>query len=395
MSAVQTGQDKYSSLLEAAALPARVSNFTHGFYRYPARFGERFVREAISSLSRSGDLVLDPFCGGGTTVVEALALGRKVVGLDVSELALFVSRVKTTPLSDRQLTKIRKWVAEETEDVSQLLRPTEDALRRELSGIPGLFRNLLANLCSTIAKLPRGECQRFARALVLKTAQWALDGKQEVPRPTQFVQRLHVSLELMSAGMRDFTHELGKRGLTKSDVLSRLTLSQIGASSFSQGHMGAGNRTAQLLLTSPPYLGVHVLYNKWQVEGRRETRAPFYIANVDDIGSASNYTLISRSSKSGENYFKAIHDSFKSTGRALSDKAYVVQLVSFADAESALPKYLESLATAGLDVCDVYASSVGELRWRSVPSRRWYARVGAINDSAAAQEVLLVHRKRR
>jgi hypothetical protein len=38
--------------------------------------------------------------GGGTTIVEALSLGRKAIGLDINALSHFVTTVKTTPLSE-------------------------------------------------------------------------------------------------------------------------------------------------------------------------------------------------------------------------------------------------------------------------------------------------------
>ena len=55
---------------------------THGFYKYPARFSPTFVRAAIEACTQPGDLVLDNHVGGGTTLVEALALGRHGVGVD-------------------------------------------------------------------------------------------------------------------------------------------------------------------------------------------------------------------------------------------------------------------------------------------------------------------------
>ena len=41
-----------------------------------------FVEAAIQSLSKKNDLILDPFMGGGTTLIEALRAERKVVGID-------------------------------------------------------------------------------------------------------------------------------------------------------------------------------------------------------------------------------------------------------------------------------------------------------------------------
>ena len=59
-------------LIKAARDAAPVSGLTHNFYRYPARFSPAFVGEAIFALSSPGDWVMDPFVGGGTTLVEAL-----------------------------------------------------------------------------------------------------------------------------------------------------------------------------------------------------------------------------------------------------------------------------------------------------------------------------------
>jgi DNA modification methylase len=53
-----------------------VSGLTHGFYKYPAWFSPAFARVAVEAFTNPGDLVIDNHVGGGTTLVEALALGR-------------------------------------------------------------------------------------------------------------------------------------------------------------------------------------------------------------------------------------------------------------------------------------------------------------------------------
>ena len=71
-------------LIEAARDQSRVKGLTHEFYRYPARFSPSFVRGAIEAFTRPGDWVMDPFAGGGTTLVEAMAMGRNALGIDIS-----------------------------------------------------------------------------------------------------------------------------------------------------------------------------------------------------------------------------------------------------------------------------------------------------------------------
>jgi DNA modification methylase len=59
------------SLVAAVSNRDKVTGAPHDFYRYPARFSPVFAREAIKTFTNPGDFVLDPFCGGGTTLVEA------------------------------------------------------------------------------------------------------------------------------------------------------------------------------------------------------------------------------------------------------------------------------------------------------------------------------------
>ena len=61
-------------------------------------------------LFQFGELVLDPFCGGGTTLLEAISLGRRAAGMDVSALATFIARTKTTPLSVHDRRAISDWL---------------------------------------------------------------------------------------------------------------------------------------------------------------------------------------------------------------------------------------------------------------------------------------------
>jgi hypothetical protein len=45
---------RYASILAAANSDSKVGSLTHSFYRYPARFGETFVREVVQNFSRAG-----------------------------------------------------------------------------------------------------------------------------------------------------------------------------------------------------------------------------------------------------------------------------------------------------------------------------------------------------
>src|SRR5690606_21462376 len=55
---------------------------------YPTQKPVALLERIISASSNPGDLVLDPFCGCGTTVHAAQKLGRQWIGIDVTHLAI-------------------------------------------------------------------------------------------------------------------------------------------------------------------------------------------------------------------------------------------------------------------------------------------------------------------
>ncbi len=55
---------------------------------YPTQKPVALLERIISASSNSGDLVLDPFCGCGTTIHAAQKLGRRWIGIDVTHLAI-------------------------------------------------------------------------------------------------------------------------------------------------------------------------------------------------------------------------------------------------------------------------------------------------------------------
>ena len=73
-------------------------------FKFPAKFHPPIVRWAIDSFYKSGK-ILDPFMGSGTVQVESLAKGISSLGIDVDPLAVFVSEVKSTPISSETLQK--------------------------------------------------------------------------------------------------------------------------------------------------------------------------------------------------------------------------------------------------------------------------------------------------
>ncbi|MHA1325533.1 MAG: DNA methyltransferase [Candidatus Helarchaeota archaeon] len=76
---------------------------THGLHIYPAKFIPQIPQLCIRKYSQPADYIIDPMCGSGTTLVEAMLLGRHAYGIDINPLAQLIARVKTTPLEVEEL----------------------------------------------------------------------------------------------------------------------------------------------------------------------------------------------------------------------------------------------------------------------------------------------------
>lgn len=86
---------------ELVPIPAGADRATHLIHSYPAKLviGIPAFFVNCQPLSQPGDLVLDPFCGTGTVLLEALIAGRRAGGADANPLARLIATVKVTPLN--------------------------------------------------------------------------------------------------------------------------------------------------------------------------------------------------------------------------------------------------------------------------------------------------------
>ena len=196
---------------------AKVQGYTHDFYKYPARFSPSFVRFILSALTEPGDYVLDPFMGGGTTIVEAAASGRRAIGSDLNELAHFVTRVKTTPLSANDITEIRRWVRDVRVDITGM-DPSVQPVGVPIRNMPAetyLFFAIATKLVEGI-RFPRR--RQFARCALVRVGQWALDARSTIPETDALVDELQKRVEMMIGGLSEFATAAKLGGIYKNKI---------------------------------------------------------------------------------------------------------------------------------------------------------------------------------
>jgi hypothetical protein len=384
----------FNRLAEAARDKGRVSGLTHKYYRYPARFSPQFVREAIEQFTSPGDLVFDPFMGGGTTLVEAIALGRHAIGTDISSLATFVSKAKTQIFSNSEFKRLESWASALHEKINVHLPSIssqyyfEAGYHKHLdSSLTWRLRKVLEQALASAEALPSKKLETFARCVVLRTGQWALDGRRQIPTINQFREAIIAHAKEMIHGAR----ELRAAVSTYADYKPKATCLNHSIIGFDTKKVFSGS-SPKLVLTSPPYPGVHVLYHRWQVDGRKESAAPFWIANKLDGSGASYYTLGARNAKDHWKYFDGLRSALSTVASISSEETTIIQVVAFSNPSTQLPRYLEVAEESGLsEIATPFVSGNEDGRlWRDIPNRKWHA--DQLGDVPASQEVVLFHR---
>lgn len=97
-------------------------SLTHGMHPWPAKFIPDIPATAIRYLSAPDDIVLDPFCGCGTTALESLAAGRGFVAADLNPLAVRITEGKCEVPTAQERRAILEWSQElRTQEPSSLL----------------------------------------------------------------------------------------------------------------------------------------------------------------------------------------------------------------------------------------------------------------------------------
>jgi SAM-dependent methyltransferase len=231
----------------------------HGLHPYLGKFPPQLAEALIRRHCPEGGLVLDPFCGSGTTLVEAVGLGRDAAGCDISAFNALLSREKTRRHDPAEvgagleatLGRAESLAGEQPGDVPAYLSEWygEEA-RRELLAYrraiePGTAWSGLASLVLT----------RAARSARLVRHD-ALDGARTPVREPYWCHK-HRRTCVPTVGalrfLRRYSHDVAGRvaafGALRPDG-ARATVHHLDARELRL------ERPADALVTSPPYVGV-------------------------------------------------------------------------------------------------------------------------------------------
>ncbi len=245
-----------------------VSRKLHRLDKYPAKMIPQMAQFLTEKVSERDDTVLDPFCGTGTVVREAIVLGRNAIGLDVNPLATLLTRVKvghySRGLLERQLEEMLEsfrtsktskclsfpnsdyWFTPATLRKLGVIRHVVDQLPKIFpSPYPDFWRAVLASI---VRQSSRADT-RGPKPFISKRARKSRTGKHFDPFKL-FARAARVRIELLTERQRDFR--------------------EYSAHVFDGNAMdlppSIGATCVDAVVTSPPYLNAQDYYRSCKLE---------------------------------------------------------------------------------------------------------------------------------
>jgi site-specific DNA-methyltransferase (cytosine-N4-specific) len=239
---------------------------THKFHSYPARFIPQIPQNFIQRFTKEGDVVFDPMCGCGTTLVEAILHGRNALGYEFSPLACLITKVKTTPIPLRQLRKflnmlsdIRAELGKERGEASLLeftgkknsIEPSQiiKGLQRPNRILNDKFTPMMEKELAIIkAHLDtlEGNVRNFAYVCFSSTIRTIIESKKPI---TDVYRTFYNKAKSMIAIMKDFNSKV------KPNIESNVCFGDA-------RRLGIASNSVDLIVMSPPYVNALDYYRE-------------------------------------------------------------------------------------------------------------------------------------
>lgn len=240
----------------------------HSVHWYPATFVGAIPGTLIPLLSKKDALILDPFCGSGTTGVEAIRLGRNFIGIDTNPIAKLITESKLYfPDKTHFLRKVYE-IIEEVEMRSDG-HQTNHPQMKELAGWyhpDTLFK--LNHILNLIIKIERKEIKHCMLAIfssILKNTSsqgkhwgWVCDNVKPTSNEISFKDPIAAFLSSAqdflraSESMFDLT-KINLPNIARKDIRNK---SKLFRGSCINEMQQLSSSSVDLILTSPPYYGV-------------------------------------------------------------------------------------------------------------------------------------------
>jgi DNA modification methylase len=294
------------------------SYLTHGIHKFPAKFFPELPRYLIRKYSKTGARILDPMCGSGTVVLEALLNNREAIGVDIDPMARLITKAKTTPLDPRRLRLATDTLIQQIQDfdMSDGYRPSipefhyrdqwfRSFVLRELV----IIRDSIEMAFSPLSEANWDDFRDFFRVVMSSIIR---DMSNADPHCTRTVLRKKV-VKKISPGdtLSRFTDMLSQqcKNMTEfSQACAKLEFLKVLLPQTNAIDLGIEDDTVDLAVTSPPYINAVDYPRTHQLE-------MYWLGYLD----GSPLSTLKRKYIGTEAVYKDEYNDLKSTGIATLD----------------------------------------------------------------------------
>jgi hypothetical protein len=246
--------------LFSLSLSNNTATLTHGLHRFAAKYIPQVPAWVMEQFGNQGTVVLDPFCGSGTTLVEALHRCRKAIGIDCDPLACLIANAKTANICSASIRELGQRLREEWCGPAERPEPPMPGL---VNFTHWFCESAWGHLQSLLAAIRQLECtedeRRFLLCVFSSIIRWVSNADDQT-------QKTYVSGTLKKRPPEvpaTFWKALD-RALAGLHRLERYRLPQAGATVTlgDAADIQLPESSIDLIVTSPPYLdSVDYMYN--------------------------------------------------------------------------------------------------------------------------------------
>jgi site-specific DNA-methyltransferase (cytosine-N4-specific) len=270
----------------------------HALHPYPAKFIPQIPHKAIDLWTKPGELVYDPFCGCGTTLLEARVMGRPSIGTDNNAVACLVSKAKTAVYSADDIELAKKFVETLGRKLATI-KPRKDLIPKNENflywfSVPVLDR--LSAIKSLVLRQPEPLRTLFLAvfsSIIVRVSYQDSDTRyakiERVVRPKDVDAAFSAKLaaivgRLPSVGVRSKAVPVTVRQTDSREVRF------------------IADSTVSLIVTSPPYLNAYD-YHKYHRQRLHWIDGDVALARDKEIGTHDEFT---RPGATPDSYFEDI-----------------------------------------------------------------------------------------
>lgn len=268
------------------------SYLSHSLHPYPAKFPPQLPKKILQQYAIKGQTILDPFCGSGTTLVEARIFGVNAIGVDVNGLSTLLSKVKATSLSQLQFKRIEKFVIKVREQIPEWKSKKRPKIKiKEIEGSDHWFQINVSEeitfILNEIKKETDDDVKDFLK-IVLSSIIVRVSNQDSDTRFAAIEKNIPNGYTLEQFCKK--ANEYNSRMVEFSKLISDKTELQI-FNADSRNLDFIPDNSIDLIITSPPYANTYdyYLYHKFR---KRWLDLDVKFAQYNEIGSRREYSSL-------------------------------------------------------------------------------------------------------